>query len=138
MGYRRSNSEKKVRKAITSMLKGLGWGVFLTHGNAYQSGFPDLYAIHYHYGARWIDVKVEGKYSFTNAQKLIWPVWSLKFGIGIWILTGADQEQYKRLFEPPNWLDYWKQPWGDPRDWVEKWVEGPDIQKIIKDTKNAN
>ena len=29
-------------------------------------------------------------------------------------MTGGNQEQYERLFKPPNWLDYWKERYGDP------------------------
>jgi hypothetical protein len=58
-------------------------------------------------------VKVEGKYNFTKAQKIKWPVWE-KFGVGIWILTGADQENYDKLFQSPNWRDYWKDSWKTP------------------------
>jgi len=79
-------------------------------GNALQYGVPDLYAHHVKWSGRWIDVKVEGKYSFTTAQKIKWPLWE-KHGVGIWILTGATQKQYDRLFQPPNWRDYWKPSW---------------------------
>jgi hypothetical protein len=36
------------------------------------------------------------------------------FGIGIWILTAANQEQYDKLFGLPNWMDYWKASWALP------------------------
>lgn len=91
-------------------------------GNALQTGIPDLYCHHPKYGERWIDAKVEGRYSFTKAQKLKWPLWA-KFGIGIWILTGANQEQYDRLFRAPNWRDYWKPQWG----------EIPDVFQLIEE-----
>jgi hypothetical protein len=42
-------------------------------------------------------------------------------------MTGADQAQYDRLFQAPNWLDYWKDVWGDPR----KYLKGPDIDSIL-------
>lgn len=74
-------------------------------GNAYQIGIPDLFCFHPKWGFRWIDVKVEGRYSFTKAQKLKWPAWE-QYDCGIWILTGANEANYKRLFGPPNWRDY--------------------------------
>lgn len=99
--------ESKIQAAMISMLEGRGWHCENMHGNAFQRGIPDLYVHHPTYKERWIDAKVEGKYEFTRDQILKWPVWD-KAGIGIWILTGHDQEQYDRLFGPPNWKDYWK------------------------------
>jgi hypothetical protein len=126
--YGRGKPEEKVRDAIIGRLKGHGWGVKIMHGNAYQSGVPDLYAMHYDYlPPRWIDAKVEGRYSFTKAQKWTWPVWHFKYRVGIWILTDGSEEQYQRLFKPPNWLDYWKPAWGDPKDYLD----GPDIDSIL-------
>jgi hypothetical protein len=84
-------------------------------GNAFQSGIPDLYCYHPKYGERWIDAKVDGQYSFTKAQRFKWPIWE-KYGVGIWILTGANQQQYDRLFKAPNWRDYWKPQWGEKLD----------------------
>jgi hypothetical protein len=95
------------------MLEGLGWWVEVTHGNRFMSGFPDLYLTHPDHGARWVDVKVEGKYEYTEAQRKKWPIWH-RFGTGIWIMTRGNQEQYEWLFNEPNWLDYWKKRYGDP------------------------
>lgn len=82
-------------------------------GNAFQIGIPDLYCFNRQWGERWIDVKVEGRYSFTRAQKHKWPIWE-SFGVGIWILTGADQANYDKLFKAPNWRAYWKSSWNTP------------------------
>lgn len=106
--------EEKVRKACRELLEDLGWGVWITHGNKYQSGFPDAFLSHMAFGKRWVDFKVEGNYSFTKAQKQMWPDWHFNHGIGIWILTGVDG--YDKLFNEPNWLDYWKPSWGDPEE----------------------
>lgn len=114
--YGRRNEEAKIRANLLAFLLGLGWWVEITHGGAFQSGFPDLYCTHPEHGIRWIDTKVEGKYEYTKAQRKKWPVWH-KHGTGIWILTGASMSQYERLFQPPNWLDYWKESYGDP--WQE-------------------
>lgn len=92
-------------------LENRGWIVERMHGNLYQSGIPDLYCFKKEYGERWIDVKVEGRYSFTKAQIIKWPQWE-SAGIGIWILTGAGQIDYDRLFDKPNWRDYWKASYG--------------------------
>jgi hypothetical protein len=108
--------EWHIQQKLTAYLKAEGWHVERMIGNAFQTGVPDLYAAHPKWGTRWIDVKRPGKdYSFTKAQKRKWPVWEA-FGIGIWILTGVDQENYDRLFKAPNWRDYWKESWGQVPD----------------------
>jgi len=76
-------------------------------GNAYQFGIPDIYIGHLDYGTRWIDLKNPVKYEFTRPQRDKWPKWE-KHGIGIWIIVGATDEEYRKLFKPPNWRDYWK------------------------------
>jgi len=113
-----------IQKDLVAYLKARKWLVERMIGNAFKVGIPDLYAHHPKWGARWIDCKVKGKYSFTQAQKLKWPVWE-KFGIGIWILTAADEEEYGLLFKPPNWRDYWK----------PQWNETPDIDKMLDDVR---
>ena len=125
--YGRSRPEDKVRDAIRDLLDGLGWRSHIMHGNAYQYGIPDLYVIHREYGTRWIDAKVEGRYNFTKHQKNLWPIWHFQYKVGIWILTAGTMEQYDLLFQAPNWLDYWKDSWGDPRNYLE----GPDIDSIL-------
>jgi hypothetical protein len=127
MKYVREQPELKIRSAIRTMLQGRGWGVEITHGNAYMKGFPDLYVMHADHGTRWIDAKVEGQYSYTKAQKRLWPRWHFNYKVGIWIMTGADQLQYDRLFHAPNWLDYWKPVWGDPKSFLLE----PDIDGIL-------
>ena len=112
--YKRNEEEKRIRdEEIRPLLKGLGWRVEVTHGNKYMKGFPDLYLMHPEHGQRWVDAKVEGDYDFTDAQREKWPIWHM-FGAGIWIMTRGTHEQYRRLFKPPNWLDYWKDRYGDP------------------------
>jgi hypothetical protein len=46
-------------------------------------------------------------YEFTKAQIQTWPIWD-QYGIGIWIITGATEEEYDKLFKPPNWRLFWK------------------------------
>lgn len=76
-----------------------------THGNAYQSGFPDVYATHERYFMRWIEVKVPEAFSFTPAQLRDYPVMRAK-GSPIWILTAATDEEYEKLFKPCNLSEY--------------------------------
>jgi len=112
--YSRNSEETRIRdREIRPLLEGLGWLVEVTHGNKYMKGFPDLYLGHSQYGQRWVDVKVEGKYEYTAAQRDKWPRWH-RHNIGIWIMTAGTHEQVKRLFRQPNWFDYWKPKYGDP------------------------
>lgn len=85
-----------------------GWLVERMIGNAFQYGIPDLYCHHPKYGQRWIDVKVAGDYEFTKHQRWKWPIWH-RYGVGIWIIVDATEEEYDKLFKPPNWKDYWKE-----------------------------
>jgi len=94
--------ETKIQKAIVNLLKINDWHIVETHGNMYQSGLPDLYACHLHYGSRWIEVKVKDRYKFTSAQLENFPAFAAK-GVRIWILTEATQAEYDKLFKPANW-----------------------------------
>jgi hypothetical protein len=89
-----------------------GWLVERMIGNAFQYGIPDLYCAHPKYGQRWIDVKNPGDYEFTKHQKWKWPIWD-KYGVGIWIIVDATEEEYEKLFQPPNWRSYWKEKYDD-------------------------
>jgi hypothetical protein len=100
-----------IQRDLVEFLEAREWLVERMIGNAFQTGIPDLYAHHPKWGSRWIDVKNAGKYSFTKAQKRKWPLWE-SYGVGIWILTSADQHAYDKLFAPPNWRNYWKASWG--------------------------
>lgn len=77
----------------------------VTHGNMYQSGFPDLYATHSEYGPRWIEVKNPSAYSFTRAQMEHFPK-LVANGTRIWILSAATEEEYAKLFKECNWYHY--------------------------------
>lgn len=91
--------EKRIQNAIIQALELRGWHCNVTHGNMYQSGFPDVYAIHPKKGQRWIEVKVKGAFAFTPAQKLWYPRMHA-CGIGIWVLMSVDEIHL--LDHPPN------------------------------------
>ena len=91
------------------MLRYKGWFVKVTHGNMYQSGYPDLYAPHSTYGPRWIEVKkpnMKGS-KFTPAQLADFPKFCAN-GSGVWVLTAATKDEYEKLFQNPNWVVYLK------------------------------
>jgi len=74
-----------------------------THGNLYQRGFPDLYATHFKFGPRWIEVKLPNMKGsrFTPAQMESFPKLRAN-GTRIWILTAATESEYQKLFKPDN------------------------------------
>jgi hypothetical protein len=100
-----------IQRDLVTFLRERNWLVERMIGNAYQKGIPDLYCFREDHGPRWLDVKAPGRYTFTREQKIKWPIWH-HYGVGIWILTAATQEQYDKLFAKPNWKDYWKPEWG--------------------------
>lgn len=104
-GTKRSGPEAKIQENIIKRLKQEGWHVMPTHGNMYQSGFPDLYATHARYGVRWIEVKNPEAYSFTAAQLLNFPLmWA--HGSPVWVLIDDSDEEMSKLFEPCNFHLY--------------------------------
>lgn len=99
--------EWHIQRDVMRFLRDRGYWVERTHGNLFQQGFPDLYVAHPKFGQRWIDVKNPVAWEYTKAQCQKWPIWD-SFGIGIWIITAATEEEYDKLFKPPNWREYWK------------------------------
>jgi hypothetical protein len=104
---KRNQPEAAIQKALVYMLQGHGWYCMETHGNLYQWGFPDVYATHSRYGARWIEVKLPDMKGskFTSAQMVCFPKLRAN-GTSIWIITGATQTEYKKLFKPCN-IDFY-------------------------------
>jgi hypothetical protein len=83
------------------MLRIQEWNVINTHGNKFQGGFPDLYCFHHKYGERWVEVKRPGKETFTEYQNFYFP--KIR---NVWLLRGTTREEYLRLFQNPNYLNY--------------------------------
>lgn len=112
--------EWHIQNLFCGFLDARDWMVERMIGNALQMGIPDLYLSHPEYGNRWVDIKVHGKYSYTKAQKLKWPVWA-HFGSGVYILGAKNRkectkahmiQEYEILFGVPNWEDFWKPSYG--------------------------
>lgn len=98
------DEEWKIQQAIIGELRRLGWFVKSTHGNAYQSGFPDLFACHHTYGHRWIEVKKSKGFKFTPAQQTEFPRFCAH-GSKIWVATTHIGIQ-DLLMKPSNWHLY--------------------------------
>lgn len=97
--------ESEIQAKIIEYMKIRDWLVKETHGNIYQYGFPDLWCSHSRYGHRWIEVKNPLKYEFTPAQLDFFPKLCAN-GSGVWIMVAANEDEYKKLFERPNWYIY--------------------------------
>lgn len=99
--------EDKIRDQIVNYLRVRCWHVMITHGNMFQSGFPDLFICHSVFGQRWVEVKLPDMKGsrFTAAQLDQFPKMCAN-GSGVWIITGADETEYQKLFKPPNWTNY--------------------------------
>jgi hypothetical protein len=105
--YGKRGREHKLQKLIIEMLMKKGWFVKSTHGNLYQSGFPDLFACHSTYGHRWVEVKLPDRRGepFTPAQIETFPKLCAN-GSGVWVLVAATESEYKKLFSHHNWYTY--------------------------------
>lgn len=94
--------EHYIQRDIITFLREREWFVRSTHGNAYQSGFPDLFAAKRRYGMRWIECKAEN-FKFTDAQLETFPKFSQN-DVGIWVMQS--EREYETLFKAPNWATY--------------------------------
>lgn len=103
----KTGPEGKIQNELIAMLNLRGWIVLETHGNIYQKGFPDLYATHKLYGPRWIEVKNPEQYSWTPAQKEVFPK-LVANGTRIWVLVAATDFEYNKLFAKSNLWVYFK------------------------------
>lgn len=99
--------EAKIQQAIINYLLIRGWYVKETHGNMYQSGFPDLFCCHSKFGQRWVEVKLPDMKGskFTPAQLETFPKLCAN-GSAVWVMTGANEREYKKLFTRCNWYQY--------------------------------
>lgn len=102
----RAGPEHKIQDELIKYLRVREWFVRHIHGSAYQSGWPDLWCCHAEFGHRWVEVKLPGMVGsrFTPPQLLMFPQLCAN-GSGVWVLTGANDTEYKKLWRAPNW--YW-------------------------------
>lgn len=99
--------EEVIIQEIIAFLTRRSWLVLRTHGNMYQSGFPDLWVSHVKYGSRWVEVKNPKSYAFTPAQLETFPKICAN-GSSVWVLTGGNETEYLKLFKHCNWHHYLK------------------------------
>lgn len=104
---KRASEEALIEAEIMELLQKNGWKVDKIVGNMHQQGLPDLLACHPNYKTRFIEVKKPGMKgsSFTAAQLREFPMW-YKFGMPLYIITAATDEEYRKLFQPPNVMQY--------------------------------
>ncbi|RLB69016.1 MAG: hypothetical protein DRH04_05930 [Deltaproteobacteria bacterium] len=115
--------EAIIQRNFIAMLRQRGWHVERMIGNQLQKGIPDIYTMHKKHGERWVDLKHPKQYEFTRAQRVKWPEWE-RHGTGIWIITGWAEEDYDKLFGPPNWRDYWKPKYDEEQAELEADLQG--------------
>ena len=75
-----SNPEKIIENAIREFREARGWWVEKTHSTSY---------------------------SYTKAQIQTWPKWEA-MGLGVWIMMEASEAEYQKLFQPPNFREFWR------------------------------
>jgi hypothetical protein len=105
----------KIVEPLSEYMQYQGWVVEKTHGNRFQSGFPDLFCCHSQHYIRWIECKVIRNHNihFEQSQIIKFSKW-ISHGVKIWIIAGIDfrginnkmqlHAAYTRLFKDPNAL----------------------------------
>ena len=97
--------EAKIQSEIIDGLRLNQWFVKVLHGNAYQTGMPDLFACKRSSGWRFIECKQPVKYMFTEGQCESFPKLAAA-GVNIWVMTAWNPHEYNKLFLPCNWYHY--------------------------------
>jgi hypothetical protein len=95
-----SGPERELQERIKEKLRADEWHCVDLHGNTFSHGFPDLYACHRTWGSRWIEVKIEPR--FTPSQKRVFREMT-EHGVPIWVLRSDD---VKVLFRRANVGEY--------------------------------
>lgn len=92
-------------------MKSRGWHVIVTHGNAFQSGLPDLICFHKTYGMRLVELKTP-RGAFTPAQRREFHLISAHGG-NVWVLVGDTPLddlklscEIEKLRSPANWTTF--------------------------------
>jgi len=99
--------EAPIQKAVISMLQRHGWLVRVMKADEDHVGWPDLFACHFTYGIRLIEIKLPDMKGsrFTPAQEEWFPKMEAN-GARIWILTSDSEAEYQKLFKASNYNYY--------------------------------
>lgn len=99
-------TEQEGQDKLRNFMHARGWHTEKTHGNMYQSGWPDLLCMHNKFGRKWVECKVPGE-KLRQSQIACFLKWS-EFGETIYIMH--DDDDYDILFGKPNWMPYARNP----------------------------
>ena len=97
-------TEAARQERVIRYLQVRDWVIKVTEGTMFSYGWPDLYAAHFDHGPRWIEMKVPGGKLRETQTEFIADF--ARVNIGVWVLTDANPEQYRLLFQPPNWEEF--------------------------------
>lgn len=97
--------EWHIQQKIKKYLEDRGWNVTIITASLYLKGMPDLYITHRYYRGKWVEVKQGNNWKFTKEQKIKFPE-LLGKGTPIWIMFGADEQNYNLLHKECN-APYW-------------------------------
>ena len=102
----RDKPEYKTKRTKNDLVKYLeirGWLTQRMSADAFLKGFPDLFCADNKWGTRWVEVRRPENHTLNKAQRRRWALWD-ELRIGIWVLTAATQEEFNKLYKPPNWV----------------------------------
>ncbi len=99
----RTGPEDKGSRRLRLKMQTEGWYVKKLHGGKYQSGLPDLVAMHPIHGLRWIEMKAPGG-KLRSSQIHTFNLFE-KHGQEVYVLES--EKDYRKLFNKKgNWLQY--------------------------------
>lgn len=99
----RSGPEAKGSARLQLYMRGRGWFVKKLHGGKYQSGLPDLIAMHSIHTLRWIETKAPGE-KLRHSQISMFKMFN-RYGQKVYVLE--DEKDYWKLFDKKdNWICY--------------------------------
>jgi len=99
----RSGPEAKGASRLILYMRTKGWWCKKLHGGKYQSGLPDLVAMHPIYGIKWIETKADGG-KLRSSQITMFKMFN-QYGQKVFVLES--EKDYWKLFEKKdNWILY--------------------------------
>ena len=99
----RTGPESKGSERLQLFMRSKGWWCKKLHGGKYQSGLPDLLALHPLHGHRWIETKAPGE-KLRPTQRKMFAMFN-RYRQKVYVLE--DEKGYWKLFDKKdNWLTY--------------------------------